>query len=40
MRKPAAASGSAVFFLVGLGIVVGLIPWFLTGWRVREPLPY
>jgi protein-S-isoprenylcysteine O-methyltransferase Ste14 len=40
MRRPAAAVGSAVFFLVGPGIVVGLIPWWLTGWRVREPVPY
>jgi protein-S-isoprenylcysteine O-methyltransferase Ste14 len=40
MRRPAAAVGSAVFFLVGPGIVAGLIPWWLTGWRVRESLPY
>ena len=36
MRKPTAASGSALLFLVGPGIVVGLIPWLLTGWQVRE----
>jgi len=23
-----------------LGVVAGLIPWWLTGWRVRELLPY
>ena len=40
MRRPAAAVGSAVFFLVGPGIVAGLIPWWLTGWRVCEPVPY
>ena len=40
MRRPAAAAGSAVFFLVGPGIVVGLIPWWLTGWQVGEPVPY
>src|SRR4051812_44527847 len=40
MRKPGAAVGSAVIFVVGPGIVVGLIPWLLTGWQVREPLPY
>jgi protein-S-isoprenylcysteine O-methyltransferase Ste14 len=40
MRRPAAAIGSAGFFLVGLGIVVGLIPWLLTGWQVRKPVPY
>jgi hypothetical protein len=27
IRKPIAAVGSAVFFLVGPGVVVGLIPW-------------
>jgi protein-S-isoprenylcysteine O-methyltransferase Ste14 len=40
MRRPIAAVGSAVFFLLAPGVVVGLIPWLLTGWQVREPLPY
>jgi protein-S-isoprenylcysteine O-methyltransferase Ste14 len=40
IRRPIAAVGSALFFLVGPGVVVGLIPWLLTGWQVREPLPY
>jgi protein-S-isoprenylcysteine O-methyltransferase Ste14 len=40
MRRPIAAVGSAVFFLVGPGTVVGLIPWLLTRWQAREPLPY
>jgi protein-S-isoprenylcysteine O-methyltransferase Ste14 len=40
MRRPTAAVGSAVFFLVGPGVFVGLIPWLLTGWQVREPVPY
>jgi protein-S-isoprenylcysteine O-methyltransferase Ste14 len=40
MRRLTAAVGSAVFFLVGPGIVVGLIPWLLTDWQVREPVPY
>lgn len=40
MRKPIAATGSAVFFVVGPGIVVGLIPWLLTRWKVREPAQY
>jgi protein-S-isoprenylcysteine O-methyltransferase Ste14 len=40
MRRVTAAVGSAVFFLVGPGIVVGLIPWLLTGWQVRQPIPY
>src|ERR687897_1953557 len=40
MRRPTAAVGSAVFFLVAPGVVVGLIPWLLTRWPTREPLPY
>src|SRR5215212_4156166 len=40
MRRPIAALGSALFFLVGPGIMAGLIPWLLTRWQVREPLPY
>ena len=40
MRKPTAADGSAVFFLVGPGDFVGLLPWLLSGWRVHEPVPY
>jgi protein-S-isoprenylcysteine O-methyltransferase Ste14 len=41
MRRQTAAVGTTVFFVVGPGIVVGLVPWLLTGgWQVREPLPY
>ena len=38
MRKPNAAIGSAVFFALAPGVVAGVVPWWLTGWRVREPL--
>src|SRR5215472_12392994 len=34
----AAAAGSALFFTVAPAVVAGLIPWWLTGWRVQEPL--
>jgi protein-S-isoprenylcysteine O-methyltransferase Ste14 len=40
MRKPIAAGGTTAFFVLAPGIVVGLIPWWLTGWRAGEPLPY
>src|ERR687898_821493 len=41
MRRPTAALGSAVFFLLAPGVVVGLIPrWLREGWQLREPLPY
>jgi protein-S-isoprenylcysteine O-methyltransferase Ste14 len=40
MRRPTAAVGSALFFLLAPGMVAGLIPWLLTHWQAREPLPY
>lgn len=40
MRRSTAALGSAIFFLLAPGVVVGLIPWLLTRWQVRESLPY
>ena len=39
MRRVMAAAGSAVFFVLGPGLVVGLVPWWLTGWQVRQPRP-
>jgi protein-S-isoprenylcysteine O-methyltransferase Ste14 len=33
-----AATGSAVFFALAPGTVAGLVPWWLTGWRLRAPL--
>jgi len=39
VRRSRAAAGSALFFVVAPGTVVGLIPWLLTGWQVRDPLP-
>jgi protein-S-isoprenylcysteine O-methyltransferase Ste14 len=40
MRRPTAAVGSALFFVLAPGVVVGLIPWLLTRWQARTPLPY
>jgi protein-S-isoprenylcysteine O-methyltransferase Ste14 len=40
VRKTRAAAGSLVFLLLAPGILAGAIPWWLTGWRVQEPLPY
>jgi len=40
MRTPMAAAGSAVFFVLAPGVVAGLVPWWLTDWRVEQPLPY
>ena len=40
MQKARAAAGSLVFLVLVPGVVAGLVPWLLTGWEVREPLPY
>ncbi len=29
-----------MFFVLAPGIVAGLVPWWLTGWRVRRPPPW
>jgi protein-S-isoprenylcysteine O-methyltransferase Ste14 len=39
VRKPMAAAGTAIFFVLAPGVVAGLVPWWLTGWRVRHPQP-
>lgn len=38
MRRPAAIAGSAVFLLLAPGAVAGLVPWWLTRWRLH-PAP-
>lgn len=40
MRRSVAAIGSALFLLVGPGLVVGVFPWLITGWVVQTPLPF
>jgi protein-S-isoprenylcysteine O-methyltransferase Ste14 len=40
MRRLEAATASAVFFALAPGTVAGLIPWWLTGWRIRGPLAH
>jgi len=37
MRRGPAAAGSAVFFALAPGVVAGLLPWLLTGWRPGRP---
>jgi protein-S-isoprenylcysteine O-methyltransferase Ste14 len=36
MRKAQAAAGSLVFLCLAPGIVVGLVPWWITGWRTSD----
>jgi protein-S-isoprenylcysteine O-methyltransferase Ste14 len=40
VRKARAAAGSLVFLVLAPGVVAGVVPWWLTGWRVEDPLPY
>jgi protein-S-isoprenylcysteine O-methyltransferase Ste14 len=40
MRRSAAVVTSVVWFVLTGGVGVVLVPWWLTGWRVRYPLPY
>ena len=35
MGRVRAAVGSAVFFVLAPGVVAGVVPWWLTGWRAR-----
>ena len=39
MRKITAIAGSAVFLVIAPGIVAGLVPWWLTGWRMGAAYP-
>ena len=40
MRKRSAAVGSAVFLVLAPGTVLGVIPWLLTWWEFRDPMPW
>ncbi len=39
MRRSTAAIGSAAFFVVAPGTVVGLIPWLVTRWELPDSTP-
>src|SRR5207302_7930616 len=39
MRKITATAGSAVFLVSAPGVVAGLVPWWLTGWRTGAGYP-
>ena len=40
MGRLRAAVGSLVFLALAPGIIAGLIPWGLTGWQIRDPIPH
>ena len=39
MRKMTAAAGSGVFLLIAPGVVAGLVPRWMTGWRMGAAYP-
>jgi hypothetical protein len=39
MRKITATAASAVFLVIAPGVVAGLVPWWLTGWRAGAAYP-
>jgi hypothetical protein len=39
VRKTGAAIGSIAFFMLAPCVVAGVIPWWLTGWEVRNVWP-
>jgi len=39
MRTITATAGSAAFLAIAPGVVAGLVPWWLTGWRMGAAYP-
>src|SRR5260370_20206107 len=39
MRTITATAGTAVFLVTAPGLVAGLVPWWLTGWRTGAAYP-
>lgn len=40
MGRARAAAGSLVFLVLEPGVVAGLVPWWLTRWEARTPVPW
>jgi protein-S-isoprenylcysteine O-methyltransferase Ste14 len=38
MRRASAVVGSAFFLVLAPGTVAGVVPWWISGWRIRPPL--
>ena len=38
MSRFSAVVGSVVFLLIAPGTMAGLVPWWISGWRMRPPL--
>jgi protein-S-isoprenylcysteine O-methyltransferase Ste14 len=40
VRRSAAVATSVAWFVITAGVGAVLVPWWLTGWRVRHPWPW
>jgi protein-S-isoprenylcysteine O-methyltransferase Ste14 len=40
MRRSVAAAGTSLFFLLAPGLVAGVVPYWLTGWRFQHSGPW
>lgn len=40
MGRAKVAAGALLFLVVAPGVVAGLVPWWITRWHTREPLPH
>jgi len=38
MKRIAAVAGTAIFLLLAPGVVAGLVPWWISRWRMHPPL--
>jgi protein-S-isoprenylcysteine O-methyltransferase Ste14 len=38
IRRVSAVVGTVFFLLIAPGTVAGLVPWWISGWRIRPPL--
>lgn len=39
IRKAFAILGSAIFLVIAPGFVAGLVPWWISHWRLESPVP-
>lgn len=39
MTRTSALAVSAIHFALAPGVVVAVVPWWLTGWQAAEPMP-
>jgi len=37
MKRLGASVGSVLFFVVAPGVVAGLVPWWISGWKMQPP---